>query len=161
MISIDVVSPNDHDSTLMFRWRNDPAIRDTSINQDYIPWHSHEKWFKAKKSDPHTVLIMLVIGEVRVGVGRLDLDEHNGAEFSIYLNPEMIGKKIGVEAIRALLKHGFEDLRLDTIYGKTKFSNAAARATFARAGMVPSFGSTQFVDFKMTRKTWEQLFLPD
>lgn len=65
------------------------------------------------------------------------------AEFSLYINPDCQSKGFGEAALRHLLKHGFEVLNLNLIWGESFDGNPAMRL-FSRVGMRPMGVRRQF-----------------
>ncbi|KAI0123172.1 GNAT domain-containing protein [Xylariales sp. AK1849] len=57
------------------------------------------------------------------------------AEFGLRVLPKFWGKGYAKEGTRQLLKHGFQDLGLDEVYGDTMAVNAGSRAVLAACGL--------------------------
>lgn len=147
--------PTDNDYELMHEWRNHPRIRLASRSAEFITYEEHQIWLKKVMFDPLVCLFMFCVGKNRVGVGRLDIHGVH-AEFSIYLNPEYIGKGLGLLCMKELLRFSFSRQGLVTIYGETFATNISARKTFEKAGLelLQQEGDTKFVSYGISKKTW-------
>lgn len=83
---IEIRQAGPDDSRQVFEWRNHPAIRSTSFNQDVIDWESHQEWFASMLSDPRRILLVGQRNGIPLGVVRFDI-ERDEAEVSIYMAP--------------------------------------------------------------------------
>ena len=61
--------------------------------------HEHEKWFKAKISDPNTTVYMACYKEQKIGSIRFE-DRVSAIKVSVMLNPDFLGKGFGAKVIR-------------------------------------------------------------
>ena len=61
--------------------------------------------------------------------------EHNSAEIGYVVNPAYWGMGIAPEAVRAVLRFGFADLRLHRIEARYMAGNEASRRVMEKAGM--------------------------
>ncbi|KPM40486.1 hypothetical protein AK830_g6062 [Neonectria ditissima] len=57
------------------------------------------------------------------------------AEFGLRVLPKFWGQGLAKEGSRELLKHGFQDLGVDEIFGETMTVNKGSRATMASCGL--------------------------
>ncbi|KAL2796171.1 acyl-CoA N-acyltransferase [Aspergillus keveii] len=57
------------------------------------------------------------------------------SEFGYRLLPEFWGKGYGKEGSKELLRHAFQDLGLNEVFGETMTVNAASRAVMAKCGL--------------------------
>lgn len=90
------------DAETMYSWRNDVAIRRMSRNAAEIGWEQHLGWIRSVLLDAERYLLIGCVGRVEVGVIRFDLQSHQRAEVSLYLDPALHGLGLG----RALLLAG-------------------------------------------------------
>ena len=72
------------DSARLFEWRNQPSIRNVSLNSKEITKATHEQWLASVLADRDRILLIGTKNQIEVGVVRFDI-EHNEAEVSIYL----------------------------------------------------------------------------
>jgi UDP-2,4-diacetamido-2,4,6-trideoxy-beta-L-altropyranose hydrolase len=78
---------NQTDSDNLLRWRNDPKIREVSINTDAISPTTHHAWLLATLADPSRRLLIAESEGEAVGVVRFDLAPPLGS-ISVYLVPD-------------------------------------------------------------------------
>lgn len=149
-----------------FAWRNDPRIYTWTRQYDLLTRDGHVKWFEQQQCDP----TMRMYGCLRkgefVGVcGLTSIDPHNQrAEFSLYIGPEHQGKDYGKAALLSLVRHGFQTLNLNCIWGETFDGNPAAKM-FEEVGFVKEgtrrafyFRDGKFIDchlYSAVRGEWQ------
>jgi len=140
-------APERADLPRFVAWINDPDVRrGVSL---YLPYSilDEEKWFEHMLSQPqyeHPLVIEVrQPGEteswIPIGnIGFHELDWRNrNAEFGI-----MIGEKaywnqgFGTEAVRLLLRHGFETLNLNRIFLRVFENNPGAIRAYEKAGFI-------------------------
>lgn len=138
-ISLAPLSPED--SALAFNWRNNPAIFKWCRQNDFLNLPNHEKWFRSQFEDKSVKFYAIKLTEKRIfedgsvfnnlistigvaGLTSIDLINQR-AEFSLYIGPENHGKGYGKEALKALVRHGFNILPLNIIWGETYEGNPA------------------------------------
>ncbi|ASU40580.1 UDP-2,4-diacetamido-2,4,6-trideoxy-beta-L-altropyranose hydrolase [Herbaspirillum sp. meg3] len=86
------------DCERLFAWRNDPAVRRSSFNQDPLEWESHARWFEATLRRPDRILLVAEMEGDGGGVLRYDLDGYS-ATVSVYLAPDSMGKGLGAHLL--------------------------------------------------------------
>jgi RimJ/RimL family protein N-acetyltransferase len=84
----------DSDSSKIYAWRNEHAVRMVSRNSELISWSDHEQWFDAIFNDKYKYLLIGECEGQSVGVVRFDLSD-DLAEVSIYMTPNWIGRGVG------------------------------------------------------------------
>jgi UDP-2,4-diacetamido-2,4,6-trideoxy-beta-L-altropyranose hydrolase len=97
--NIEIRTATESDSESIFLWRNHHAIRAVSRNAKPIVWEDHELWFKSVLNDTHRYLLIAEKNCEPIGVVRFDKN-HNLAEVSIYLVPEMKNSGSGYSILR-------------------------------------------------------------
>ncbi|MEM7702477.1 MAG: UDP-2,4-diacetamido-2,4,6-trideoxy-beta-L-altropyranose hydrolase [Pseudomonadota bacterium] len=122
------------DARFMFDWRNDPATRAVSIQNEPLSWEEHLAWLKQALRDPNRALFVGEIGQRSVGVIRFDFEASrpplNRAEVSLYCDPDLRGLSIGP----ALLHAGEEAADPAVVEACIMEGNAASQRLFAKAG---------------------------
>lgn len=88
------------DMSVIFKWRNHPATRETSHDNKEIAWETHVNWLVKSLGNSQRLLLIAEIGKYPVGVIRFDLHE-NDAELSIYLDPDAHALGLGKQLLRA------------------------------------------------------------
>jgi len=129
MISLAPLSSED--SSLAFNWRNNPTIFKWCRQNDFLNLPNHEKWFNSQFDDKNVKFYAIKLTDENLyktigvaGLTSIDLVNQR-AEFSLYVGPENHGKGYGKEALRALVRHGFNILPLNIIWGETYEGNPA------------------------------------
>lgn len=90
------------DSSLMHRWRNDPATRNVSTNPAEISFSDHQQWLTNTLADPRRLLLIGEVGDRALGVIRFDLPAGGAeAEVSLYVDPLLHGLGLGTSLLRA------------------------------------------------------------
>jgi UDP-2,4-diacetamido-2,4,6-trideoxy-beta-L-altropyranose hydrolase len=98
------------DARTLWHWRNDPATRQVSRQQDEIPYASHEAWLARTLAAGQSLLFIASIGTCELGVIRFDPQAGTSPltfEVSLYLDPALHGLGLGT----ALLNRGEQTLR--------------------------------------------------
>jgi len=130
------------DVSLFYEWLNDPQVLDgLSI---YLPlsMQDEEKWFEGATQRPQAEKPLAI--EIRDGDGwRLvgdcaffDFDwTSRCAEFGIVIGDKSVWDQgYGTEAVRLLLRHGFETLNLNRIFLRVFDDNQRAIRAYQKAG---------------------------
>lgn len=128
-------------------------------------------WWLTIGSNPHKCRAFLVyVDGFRVGyVGFLPFNAATRtAEFGMFIMPEHQGKGYGATALLALLKHGFEDLKLSHIKsdvldypGENRFEFYKKLGFQKREPWLMSYSKgdkrIQSIGFYMSKDTWDKL----
>ena len=89
--------PTDLDTAFVWECRNDPTTRAVSIQQEEIPYETHQAWWGRFLKAPDGRLWIATAGEDRlaVGYGRA-IWEHDVADISIALHPAARGQGLRI-----------------------------------------------------------------
>lgn len=132
--------PDDCDRT--YRWRNDRAIYQWCRQADVLHEHSHQRWFIDQSNNKSLSMYGIYVTSddiperlCLVGVcGLTSIDHLNRrAEFSLYIGPGFHHHGYGEAALRELIKKGFLNYGLNSIWGET-FEGNPAMKMFERVG---------------------------
>lgn len=98
------------DAGLLHGWRNHPAVRGVSQNDEEIEPTDHVRWLAKVLADENRWLFVAEIGAIPVGSIRFDRDE-NSCEVSLYTDPALQGLGLGRVMLalgewHALERHG-------------------------------------------------------
>ena len=146
------------DAATLFRWINDPEL--VRFNAVYQPTHetTHREWMAgvARSRDRVVFAIRMARGKRLIGVCQLTNINpvSRQAELQIRIGDDRArGRGLGLEAVRALLAFGFDDLNLHRISLQVFATNRRAVTTYERAGFThegtlrdAAFISGRFVD---------------
>jgi RimJ/RimL family protein N-acetyltransferase len=128
-------------------WRNHPAINAFTRQNGILSATQMMKWREKIEYDP-TIEMFGIEAEIShnidtvldiINIGTCGLTSisqtHGTAEFSLLINPQYHRQGYGRAALIELLKYGFKNLRLNTIFGETFCGNPALKM-FKELGMV-------------------------
>ncbi|GEO04643.1 hypothetical protein AAE02nite_23070 [Adhaeribacter aerolatus] len=123
-----------NDMQQLFRWANDPTVRQHSFNPAPIPLEIHERWFNGKLNSPDCLLLIALVDEVPAGMIRFDI-KASEATISYLLDKNFRGKGLGswlltaggvkLQALRPEIRY---------IIGHVQVSNLASVVSFRKAG---------------------------
>ncbi len=125
LVSLDYRLPG----RLMIAWRNHPDIFRYTRQFTLLSESDHGKYLNRLADDPTIKLFSIVRDNVPIGVcGFTSINYHDqNAEFSLYIAPEYQGSGYGSDALRTLVKHGFDAFNFQRIWGETFEFNPAAK----------------------------------
>ncbi len=143
MSDIALRAADEDDVRAFWAWRNDESARAASFSPEPVPFEQHERWYRERLADPHTLLYVVVgpdaqpVGYVRFALAGVRFALAGGeAEISIALDASTRGRGYGTAAIdrgcEALLRGGLAD----RIVARVKLGNEISRRAFLRAGFV-------------------------
>ncbi|MCX6983429.1 MAG: UDP-2,4-diacetamido-2,4,6-trideoxy-beta-L-altropyranose hydrolase [Lentisphaerae bacterium] len=94
----------EEDLDLLWRWANDPVVRQTAFKSMPIPWEEHQQWFFSKRRDPQCYhFIVLNNKGIPVAQVRFDVSEDE-TEVSVSVDKEHRGKGYGSLVINLGIK---------------------------------------------------------
>ncbi|MFA5097249.1 MAG: GNAT family N-acetyltransferase [Candidatus Margulisiibacteriota bacterium] len=118
----------------VFEWRNDPAVRNMSLDQRPIKDTDHDKWFNNSLKNPDRDLIIAESEGKKIGVVRVDrLNEYSG-EISINLAPDSRGKGFGPEILRLFSRTELTAGGYKILIARIKNTNPNSVKAFEKAG---------------------------
>lgn len=116
------------DSVTLFKWTNDPTVRQNAFNTKPVEWEEHCKWFDSKFDSPESEIYLLLKEEEPVGQIRFDREEGYW-KLSYSISREHRGQGLGKELVK---------LGLNEVQGKVKAwvkkDNPASLKVFDRLG---------------------------
>lgn len=128
----------DGDCKDLYDWRNHPIVRKNSFNMSAFSFDEHQNWFKGKRQSAGTTIYIGCCQDHKVGAIRFE-DEKDGIKVNVMLNPEYIGKGLGVRLIESGVKKFKEQNKTDkAIIAEIKEDNVASIKAFERAGFKKS-----------------------
>lgn len=117
------------------RWMEDDRVSRPFLFGRTITEQSHAEWFSNLQNDRSQSVFAILRNNTHVGnTGFKNIRRYEReGEFWIYLNPDVHGQGLGAEAVRAMLKTGFEEFALDNVYLHVSPANLAARRIYEKA----------------------------
>jgi UDP-2,4-diacetamido-2,4,6-trideoxy-beta-L-altropyranose hydrolase len=127
----------ENDCKLLWKWANDPEVRQSAFNSKKIAWEDHQAWFSNKQNDPDCVqYIASNMHDVPIGQLRFDIKD-SVAEIDYSVDKDFRGMGLG----KILLKEGVklfcaEENNPITIRGCVKKGNESSNRIFQGAGFL-------------------------
>ena len=134
-VYLDTINAADLDQ--LRAWRNTKSIWRWCRQVTLITEADHRYWFEHIAFNGKNRMYTIKSGSGKlVGVcGLTDIDTTaRRAEFSLYIGPEHQRCGHAENGLKTLIKHGFDDLGLNLIFGETMSGNPALRL-FKKLGM--------------------------
>lgn len=123
------------DVAMILAWRNDPYVRAVSRDDNVIEWQAHLAWFERIIASPDHLLLIAEKNTVPVGVVRFDHLGEQRYEISLYLNPIVAGRRLGLPMIGAAHQSLSHEVGCDlTVVAETLPGNAVSQRLFRNAG---------------------------
>jgi len=120
------------DAPLIWRWRNEPGVREVSFQTDWIPWDHHEAWFRNRLADTQTEIWIVQNDQgLPMGQVRFDLDSE-GPVISVVMDAAVRGRGWGSRVIKLAT-----DRYKDAVHAYIKPGNEASVRAFEKAGYKP------------------------
>ncbi len=123
------------DIHLLWKWANDPEVREASFSAASIPWEAHVAWFQEKFGSS-----FMLVCENEQGVPfaqvRFDLNGSE-AELNISISKEKRGCGLAVPVIEAAVRELFANNDCKRVHAFVKRGNEPSARAFKRAGFVP------------------------
>jgi len=132
--------------------RNDPETRNQSFNSKEISLEEHTLWFNRSLTMTNRKIIIAEYEFTRIGVVRLDYEDVETIEISVFLEPEQRGKGYGQIILKGINEYAVEWLpSLKQIVALVKQTNLASIRAFTKLGYIQQHVSVDnIVTFKLT-----------
>lgn len=159
------------DTANIVKWRNSEDVRKSLFTQDDLTEEMHINWFHSKVE---TGLCAQYIIEAEDEQGRhdvgttfikgIDYVKKNG-EFGIFIGEASFrGKHLASDATKEMIKIGFEDLKLDTIFLSVFEENIPAICAYKKVGFEVlkdeglQINGKHVILMNITREQWNKHF---
>lgn len=129
---------NKKDCLPLWVWRNNRTTRRFSIQQDFISYETHLKWFRRQLSSKNTQIQIGVLNNGKM-LGQVRFEKNSSLKTSIHINlsPAMRGKGLGAALLIQSTKRYFEDHRsIQNIEAEILTQNEASQRAFQSAGFL-------------------------
>jgi RimJ/RimL family protein N-acetyltransferase len=124
----------DDDSDALFAWINDRELVELSAAFRPVSRAEHDAWFASVRGRDEVAIFAIREGGRLVGTCQLIVDG-DGAELRIRIGEAAArGRGLGTEAVRQLVRHGFDDLALRRIWLQVFAHNERAIRVYEKAG---------------------------
>jgi RimJ/RimL family protein N-acetyltransferase len=118
------------DARLLYIWRNDPATRAASHQQEPVRWDDHVAWLEKSLGDDSRKVLVAELDGKAVGTVRADL-KLGTWELSWTVAPEFRGQGIASAMVRR-----FADSIVEPICAQVRVGNSASARVAFNAGLV-------------------------
>ena len=123
------------DAIVAWRWRNDKATRRHFNDPRPVELEAHLSWWNATLADPTRDLLIAEVGQISVGVIRLDQDD-GSTMVSIYLDPDLVGLGAGPQVLYAAQRFNAARRPGALLCAQIVPQNTASIASFEAAGFL-------------------------
>lgn len=130
------------DMDLLFRWANDPVVRQNAFHTEQIPYETHRAWFVKMLADRDIMKYILcsisskASAEEIQDIGQIRLSIEDGEALIDYsIDSEKRGQGFGTRMI-LMAEEKLRESRADVIYckGQVKHENMASAKAFEKCG---------------------------
>ena len=122
------------DVKLLWRWANDPIVRENSFRPELISLGKHLEWFQGKITSTKTLICILEFDHQPIGQIRFDRLEEDVAEVDFAIEAIYRGRGFGTTLLKRTSMIACEELGVKYLKGVTFASNKNAGASFHKAG---------------------------
>lgn len=137
-VTLRLVEPKDRE--VLWRWVNEPGVREASFQSEPISWDLHAAWFDARLRDSNSHLYIAVNADGRpIGQVRFERESKSAGEVAINISLDRSCRGAGLGA--TVLKSGCglyrdrEGSKLPLV-GYVKSNNVSSMKMFKSAGFV-------------------------
>lgn len=136
-MSVRPVEPGD--SELIWRWRNDPVVRQHSLTSAPVSWSDHAAWFARTTASPDVVIYVLdEPGVGPVAQVRYTRESESRAEVHVSVAPQMRGRGHGKSLLLQTAPLACAKLDVSEIEAHVVKSNPASVQLFLSTGYEPA-----------------------
>lgn len=125
---------NQDDIDLLYKWANEPTVREQSFQKEHIPYLDHKKWFENKLQDPTSIILIFSENNNTVGQVQIALTD-KGYIIGISIDKNQRGKGLAKRMLEKASKY-FWKTSDEPILAKIKTTNLASVNSFESAGFV-------------------------
>ncbi len=119
---------NKEEILLVWKWRNDPRIREWMYDKSEIIFENHLKFIESLKKNEKKKYWVVYRNSIPIGVSSIVNIEKKSGEWGYYIGPEYHDENFGVEFYYYSLKFAFEQLGFEKLYGYALIDNNRANS---------------------------------
>ncbi len=128
------------DMMLLFKWANDPIVRNNSFQSKQIHLTDHKKWFSQLLNDSNQIQYILMRGDSPVGQIRASIIDRETALINYSIDEKYRGLGYGSIMIDLLKRKIHDDNdSIQTLIGHVKPENAASKKCFEKNGFIATY----------------------
>ena len=130
------------DIDLLFKWANDPVVRENSFNTEPIPFENHVRWFNKMLADDSVLQYILMCEDTPIGQIRLNINGEE-AEIGYSIANDYRGQGYGHSILRLVADTIAKEYKtVKYLTAKVKPENVASNKLFQDEGY-----STQYTSY--------------
>lgn len=123
------------DRCLLWKWVNDPGVREVSFSSSSISAEQHLRWFRTKLEDPRCMFFIATNDKNEpVGQVRVDINEEREGALDISIDAQKRGRGYGPRLLAELLEEIASHSLIDRLHAFVRTTNTASIRLFERAG---------------------------
>jgi len=127
MLTLRPVTAGDVD--LLFRWANDPLVRNNAYSSELIDYSTHKQWFTNKLKASSCSIFILTDGNTNFGQVRGDI-RGNHTEIDYSIDDSFRGRGLA----KKMLVLFEQEAVTDFLYAEVKKNNTASQRVFEKLG---------------------------
>ena len=147
----------------LLKYGNNKKIADNVLNIPH-PYGEPDAVFRIsyvyqgfKNKTRYVFAVIFKETEELIGEISLHLDNSgNIAQLAYWMGEPFWNKGLATEATEAIIKFGFENLNLDTIYAECKAENKASQKVLLNNGMIKKESGGSIVQYSLTKKAFKE-----
>lgn len=152
------------DIPALLKYANNKNIADNILNIPY-PYQEPDAVFRIsyvwQGFKQQTRFVFAIIGkEANELIGEIALHQDNNkrvAQLAYWVAEPFRGKGIATEAVRTVLKFGFDQLKLDLIFADCKQENTASIKVLTNNGMISGRMAGSILQYHLTQEAYKAL----
>ncbi len=126
---------SEEDTTLLWRWQNDPEVRSVSFERQPLPLGAYQSQLRRQIKDPNCVLWIAEHHDGQCfGKVQLDLTGEDSAYISANIDPAFRGRGLGTILIERATELAFGAFNVERLITQSVPGNVASERAFQRVG---------------------------
>lgn len=134
----DFIDMTNEHIELVYRWRNQPHIREVMYNSNLLDWNDHLQWFNSISNDNTKVVKILYYNDVPFGVANFKFtnSQSNVGEWGFYIGEKDAPKGMGKLLAYKMLCYLFEELKVRKICAEVLDYNQISLKFHEKVGFI-------------------------
>jgi UDP-2,4-diacetamido-2,4,6-trideoxy-beta-L-altropyranose hydrolase len=130
---INIREADEKDMMLYYNWINDPIVRESAFNSEYVSLEEHINWFNNKLKNPCSFLYLCYYNNIPIGQVRYDVNDFK-AEVDLSIDKEFRGKGLSVDMLLSSMQYLHNNLGVSIFISQVKKENTPSQYMFLKAG---------------------------
>jgi len=160
--SVTLVAVDEANQHLLFKWRNEPSIRQKMVNQSEIALAQHQQWYKSLKNK--TDMQHFVIFYKNIAIGAINIKSKNEesllhcahAQVGIYIAHEKYkGNILAFSPSLLINDYAFKQLQIKQLSSKVRADNYVALKYNQQLGYHCAAEEGGFIEISLTADNYD------